>query len=89
MNNNHITGIIYTNNARDTYPIQADNFNNNIINNINMSAITCSGHNIINNVINNINGCNIINSTLINITMKDIIGNGQYEINPTDDLQTT
>ena len=89
MSNNHITGIIYTNNARDTYPIQADNFNNNIINNINMSAITCSGHNIINNVINNINGCNIINSTLINITMKDIIGNGQYEINPTDDLQTT
>ena len=54
-----------------------------------MSAITCSGHNIINNVINNINGCNIINSTLIDITMKDIIGNGQYEINPTDDLQTT
>ena len=89
MNNNHITGIIYTNNARDTYPIQADNFNNNIINNINMSAITCLGHDIVNNIINNINGCNIINSTLIDITMKDIIGNGQYEINPTDDLQTT
>ena len=87
MNNNHITGIIYTNNARDTYPIQATNFNNNIINNINMSAITCSGHDIVNNVINNINGCNIENSTLTNVIMKDIKGDNQYEMNPTDDLK--
>ena len=88
MNNNHITGIIYTNNARDTYPIQVENFNNNTINNINMSAIKCAGHNIINNVINNINGCDIVNSTLTNVIMKDIIGDKQYEMNPTDNLQT-
>ena len=87
MNNNHITGIIYTNNARDTYPIQAENFNNNTINNINMSAIKCTGHDIVNNVINNINGCNIENSTLTNVIMKDITGDEQYEMNPTDNLQ--
>lgn len=86
MSNNHITGIIYTNNARDNYPIQVANFNNNIINNINMSAINCSSCNIINNIINNINGCTITNSTLTDIIMKDITGSGEYEINPTDDL---
>ena len=86
MSNNHITGIIYTNNARDSYPIQVANFNNNIINNINMSAINCSGCDIANNIINNINGCTITNSTLTDITMKDITGDGQYEMNPTDNI---
>lgn len=86
MSNNHITGIIYTNNARDSYPIQVANFNNNIINNINMSAINCSGCDIANNIINNINGCTITNSTLTDITMKDITGDGQYEMNPTDNV---
>ena len=86
MSNNHITGIIYTNNARDSYPIQVANFNNNIINNINMSAINCSGCDIANNIINNINGCAITNSTLTDITMKDITGDGQYETNPTDNI---
>lgn len=86
MSNNHITGIIYTNNARDNYPIQVANFNNNIINNINMSAINCSSCDIINNIINNINGCDITNSTLTDIIMKDITGSGEYEMNPTDDL---
>lgn len=89
MSNNHITGVIYTNNARDSYPIQATNFNNNTINNINMSAINCSGYDIVNNIINNINGCDITNSTLTDVTMKDITGDGQYEMNPTDDIQTT
>ena len=56
MSNNHITGIIYTNSTRDAYPIQAKNFNNNTINNINMSAIKCADHDITNNVIYNING---------------------------------
>ena len=86
MNNNHITGIIYTNNGRDSYPVQVANFNNNIINNINMSAINCSGCDIANNIINNINGCAITNSTLTDITMKDITGDEQYEANPTDDI---
>lgn len=87
MSNNHITGIIYTNSTRDAYPIQAKNFNNNTINNINMSAIKCAGHDITNNVIYNINGCDIVNSTLTNVTMKDIIGDRQYEMNPTDDIK--
>ena len=87
MSNNHITGIIYTNSTRDAYPIQAKNFNNNTINNINMSAIKCANHDIVNNVIYNINGCDIVNSTLSNVTMKDIIGDRQYEMDPTDDIK--
>ena len=87
MSNNHITGIIYTDSARGAYPIQAKNFNNNTINNINMSAIKCAGHDITNNVIYNINGCDIVNSTLTNVTMKDIIGDRQYEMDPTDDIK--
>ena len=87
MSNNHITGIIYTNSTRDAYPIQAKNFNNNTINNINMSAIKCADHDIVNNVIYNINGCDIVNSTLSNVTMKDIIGDRQYEMDPTDDIK--
>lgn len=87
MSNNHITGIIYTNSTRDAYPIQAKNFNNNIINNINMSAIKCANHDITNNVIYNINGCDIVNSTLTNVIMKDIIGDRQYEMDPTDDIK--
>ena len=87
MKNNHITGIIYTNSARGAYPIYAKNFNNNTINNINMSAIKCTGHDIINNVIYNINGCDIVNSTLTNVVMKDIIGDKQYEMEPTDDIK--
>ena len=39
-----------------------------------MSAIKCADHDIVNNVIYNINGCDIVNSTLSNVTMKDIIG---------------
>ena len=87
MSNNHITGIIYTNSTRDAYPIQAKNFNNNTINNINMSAIKCADHDIVNNIIYNINGCDIVNSTLSNVTMKDIIGDRQYEMDPTDDIK--
>ena len=87
MSNNHITGIIYTNSTRDAYPIQAKNFNNNTINNINMSAIKCANHDIVNNIIYNINGCDIVNSTLSNVTMKDIIGDRQYEMDPTDDIK--
>lgn len=87
MSNNHITGIIYTNGLRDAHPIKVNNFNNNIINNINMSSISCPGNDIINNIINNINGCSIENSTLINVTMKDITGDRGYEENPTDDLK--
>ena len=87
MSNNHITGIIYTDSTRGAYPIQAKNFNNNTINNINMSAIKCAGHDITNNVIYNINGCDIVNSTLTNVTMKDIIGDRQYEMDPTDDIK--
>jgi hypothetical protein len=41
-----------------------------------MSAINCSGCDIANNIINNINGCAITNSTLTDITMKDITGDG-------------
>lgn len=87
MSNNHITGIIYTNSTRDAYPIKAKNFNNNTINNINMSAIKCADHDITNNVIYNINGCDIVNSTLTNVIMKDIIGDRQYEMDPTDDIK--
>ena len=87
MSNNHITGIIYTNSTRDAYPIQVKNFNNNTINNINMSAIKCADHDITNNVIYNINGCDIVNSTLTNVVMKDIIGDRQYEMDPTDDIK--
>ena len=86
MSNNHITGIIYTNGSRDHH-IWANKFNNNIINNINMSSISCPDNDIVNNIINNINGCSIENSTLINVTMKDIIGDSRYAENPTDDLK--
>lgn len=86
MSNNHITGIIYTNGSRDHH-IWANKFNNNIINNINMSSISCPDNDIVNNIINNINGCSIENSTLINVTMKDIIGDSGYAENPTDDLK--
>ena len=43
---------------------------------------------ITNNVIYNINGCDIVNSTLTNVIMKDIIGDRQYEMDPTDDIKS-
>jgi hypothetical protein len=87
MKENHITGIIYTNTSRSTYPIEATNFNNNTINNINMSSITCYGCDIVNVTAHNINGCTIENSNLTDITMKDITGEGSYSNNPTDTIE--
>lgn len=72
MKNNHITGTINTDS--DNYPIEATKFNNNIINNITKSAITCYGCEITDNNIKDIIEYGINNSTLINVTALVIRG---------------
>ena len=43
---------------------------------------------LVNDEMSDADGCNIENSTLTNVIMKDITGDKQYEMNPTDNLQT-
>ena len=74
MMNNHITGTISTNNSATTYPIEATNFNDNVINNITTSSISCYGCNIIKNIIHNIINCFISNTNLENNEIQDITG---------------
>jgi hypothetical protein len=76
MNNNHITGTISTNNNGATYPIEATTFNNNVINDITTSAISCYGCRIIKNIINNIINFFISNTNLENNEIKDLNGDG-------------
>jgi hypothetical protein len=76
MNNNHITGTIFTNNNAATYPIEATTFNNNVINDITTSAISCYGCRIIKNIINNIINFFISNTNLENNEIKDLNGDG-------------
>ena len=72
MTGNHITGTIDT--GSDSYPIEATKFNNNVINDITKSAITCYGKNIIDNIIHNIIQYGINNSTIMNVIALDILG---------------
>ena len=72
MKNNHITGKIDT--GSDDYPIEATKVNNNVINNITKSAITCYGCDITDNHIQDIIEYGINNSTIINVTALVIRG---------------
>lgn len=74
MMNNHITGTITTNNNGTSFPIEATNFNDNVINNITTSSISCYGCNIIKNIIHNIINCFISNTNLENNEIQDITG---------------
>jgi hypothetical protein len=87
MTNNHITGYIFTDNAKESYPIKVGNLSDNVINIIYKSALNCAGCDITNNIINNIIGYNISNSNLRDNIIKDIIGDDSGfnpNVNPND-----
>ena len=87
MTNNHITGYIFTDNAKESYPIKVGNLSDNVINIIYKSALNCAGYDITNNIINNIISYNISNSNLRDNIIKDIIGDDtgfNPNVNPND-----
>jgi hypothetical protein len=80
MENNHITGTIYTENDASSYPIEVGTFSDNTIHDIRKTKITCSNNNITNNTIHDIAGYVISNTSIINNEIQDLIGDDTGQI---------
>jgi hypothetical protein len=74
MENNHITGTIFTENGATTYPIEIGTFSNNVINNITKSKIMCFNCSFINNIFHNIIGYFFENTSVTDSEIGDLIG---------------